>query len=68
MRDEEKNPSFRKAGNEGISKLGAIQMSRLASSFSLTEKRPARGRGRTDERNQTGILTFGLSLTPAFPV
>ena len=38
----------------------------LASSFSLSEKRPAQ-MGGTDERNQTGILTFGLFLAPAFP-
>jgi hypothetical protein len=56
---------FGKAGNEGISQLAPKQMARLASSFSLSEKRPARSG--TDERNQTGILTFGLNLAPAFP-
>ena len=64
-----KIPHLRKAGNEGISKLATKQMSRLASSFSLTEKRPfPQLRDRTDERNQTGILTLGLNLAPAFPL
>jgi hypothetical protein len=37
----------------------------LASSFSLSEKRTARSG--PDERNQTGILTSGFNLAPAFP-
>jgi hypothetical protein len=45
----------------------------LASSFSLTEKLiesdSTRFRASNhDEHNQTGILTSGMNLSPAFPV
>jgi hypothetical protein len=51
--------------------------SRLASSFSLTEKSAAHSETRDaceppcnwpDEHNRTDILTSGLNLAPAFPV
>ena len=46
----------------------AKQMPGLASSFSLSEKWTPRKNEASDERNQTGILTFGLNLAPAFPI
>jgi hypothetical protein len=42
---------------------------KLASSFSLSEKLAVPlARGDPDEHSQTGILTSGFGLTPAFPV
>jgi hypothetical protein len=59
-----------KSENEGIHRVQSrTRGTKLASSFSLSEKSavpPARGD--PDEHSQTGILTSGFGLAPAFPV
>jgi hypothetical protein len=56
---------------KAFSEPPAARAAELASSFSLSEKLAAAERGarwrRPDEINQADILTWGLSLAPAFP-